>query len=63
MPMYKYRCEQCGYVYRLIITWNKDTRKKGLKCPVCRSDKVKRLITGSPIIFKGSGWTEKGNKK
>lgn len=63
MPMYKYRCKKCGYEFSIIITWNEDTKKKGLKCAVCGSDNVKRLITGNPIVFKGSGWTEKENKK
>ncbi len=51
MPTYEYRCEKCGkFEYDQRITEDPLT-----KCPKCGS-LVKRLISGSGIVFKGSGF-------
>ncbi|OGC04193.1 hypothetical protein A2276_06265 [candidate division WOR-1 bacterium RIFOXYA12_FULL_43_27] len=52
MPIYDYKCKECGYVFE---TAQKMTEKPLEFCPKC-SGPVKRLISASGIIFKGSGF-------
>ena len=53
MPMYEYKCEQCGFNFERLQKMPEEPIKK---CPKC-GGKVNRLI-GSDIniIFKGSGF-------
>jgi len=49
MPMYNYRCKQCGHEF---------TEVHGIHdlppdCPECESEDVQRLITSAPTIAKG----------
>jgi len=53
MPMYEYKCEQCGFNFERL---QKVSEKPIKKCPKC-GGKVKRLIGSNiNIIFKGSGF-------
>jgi putative FmdB family regulatory protein len=56
---YEYLCTEC------LHEWEADqkiTDDALTKCPKCGKDKAKRLISGGiGIIFKGGGWTPKGN--
>ncbi|MCH8067881.1 MAG: zinc ribbon domain-containing protein [Candidatus Marinimicrobia bacterium] len=46
MPMYDYRCKQCGDKFEeLIFSWNKE---KEIICPNCSSKDAERLI-GAPV--------------
>jgi len=59
MPIYEYQCDNCGvFEYSQRIT--EDPLKK---CPTCKS-KVKRLISNTSFMLKGSGWyaTDYGRK-
>lgn len=54
MPTYEYECQDCGYQFEL---FQKITAAPIKKCPKCKKDKAKRLISaGAGIIFKGSGF-------
>ena len=54
MPTYEYRCDKCGYEFE---QFQSITAEPLRKCPVCRTNSLKRLIgAGSGIIFKGSGF-------
>lgn len=51
MPTYEYKCENCGkFEYEQRIT---DPHLK--HCPTCNAF-IKRLISVSGIVFKGSGF-------
>lgn len=54
MPTYEYKCDKCGHGMDVF----QSMKDKALtKCPVCKSDKLHRVIgTGAGIIFKGSGF-------
>jgi putative FmdB family regulatory protein len=58
MAHYDYRCPKCG-VFELEQSI-KD--KPHTKCPKCGSD-VKRLISASGVVFKGSGFYVTDHKK
>ena len=52
MPLYDYKCTKCGHVFEA----QQKISEAPLKyCPLCKSP-VKRLISASGIIFKGSGF-------
>ena len=53
MPVYTYRCGSCGVEFERHQSFNDEPLKI---CPECRKKTVKRIITPSKIIFKGSGF-------
>ena len=53
MPVYTYRCEACGVQFEKHQSFHDDPLKT---CPECRKRKLKKVITPSKIIFKGSGF-------
>ena len=53
MPVYTYRCDSCGVQFEKHQSFNDQPLKT---CPECRKKSVKRVITPTKIIFKGSGF-------
>ena len=53
MPVYTYRCESCGVQFEKHQSFT-DTPLK--TCPECRKKALKKVITPTKIIFKGSGF-------
>jgi len=54
MPTYEYACAACGHKFE---EFQSITAPAVKKCPVCKKNKVQRLIsTGGGFIFKGSGF-------
>jgi putative FmdB family regulatory protein len=54
MPTYEYACTACGHKFE---EFQSITAKPVTKCPACKKNKVKRLISaGAGFIFKGSGF-------
>ncbi|TMB00857.1 MAG: zinc ribbon domain-containing protein [Deltaproteobacteria bacterium] len=51
MPIYEYRCEQCGIFEEM----QRITDPPLERCPKCRR-KVQRLISSTSFQLKGSGW-------
>ncbi len=43
MPMYEYRCRECGKRYEMLRRMSDADRD--LKCPDCESEKVERLLS------------------
>jgi putative FmdB family regulatory protein len=52
VPLYEYRCKQCGHKFEKIQSFSAADEKE---CPVCKGE-LERLISVSAIQFKGSGW-------
>ena len=52
MPLYEYRCKNCGHRFEKIQSFSAPEEKE---CPVCHGP-VERLISAPAIQFKGSGW-------
>ena len=44
MPIYDYRCNQCGKVSEVLV---RSPHADGVKCPVCGSQTVERIISAS----------------
>jgi putative FmdB family regulatory protein len=53
MPVYTYRCESCGVQFERHQSFNDEPLKT---CPECRKKTLKKVITPTRIIFKGSGF-------
>ncbi|HEX3472205.1 MAG TPA: zinc ribbon domain-containing protein [Silvibacterium sp.] len=52
MPLYEYRCKQCGHQFEKIQSFSAPDEKD---CPVCKGE-LERLISAPAIQFKGAGW-------
>jgi putative FmdB family regulatory protein len=52
VPIYDYRCKQCGHRFER-IQGHADVPVT--VCPQCQGE-VERLITAASVQFKGSGW-------
>src|SRR5436189_5718323 len=53
MPVYTYRCDSCGVQFERQQSFDDAPLKT---CPECRKKTVRRVITPSKVIFKGSGF-------
>ncbi|MCZ2123423.1 MAG: zinc ribbon domain-containing protein [Anaerolineales bacterium] len=53
MPVYTYRCENCGIQFEKHQAFTDNPLKT---CPECRKKALKKVITPTKIIFKGSGF-------
>ena len=53
MPIYEYACGKCEHEFEVEQRITDDPVKT---CPACRSRKVKRLISQTSFVLKGSGW-------
>jgi putative FmdB family regulatory protein len=52
LPLYEYRCKQCGHQFEKIQSFSAPEEKE---CPVCHGE-IERLISAPAIQFKGAGW-------
>lgn len=52
MPLYEYRCKQCGHQFEKIQSFS---APELTECPVCKGE-LERLISAPAIQFKGAGW-------
>ncbi len=53
MPIYEYRCNDCGKVFEAM---QKFSDKPVSECKYCSGGSVEKLISRSSFILKGSGW-------
>jgi len=53
MPVYTYRCENCGVQFERQQSFTDAPLKT---CPECRKKTLKKVITPTKVIFKGSGF-------
>lgn len=53
MPVYEYRCAACEQEFEREQRISDDPLKT---CPLCKSRRVKRLISRTSFVLKGGGW-------
>ena len=53
MPFYEYQCEACGHEFE---EFQKITDRPVKTCPECKKRRVRRLISQTSFVLKGSGW-------
>lgn len=58
MPIYEYECQKCGVTFEMMQPISAKPLKtcKGVGCNDKANGKVRRLISASGFILKGSGW-------
>ena len=58
MPIYEYECDKCGATFEAIqaISAKPLETCQGLGCNDKDNGKVRRLVSASGFILKGSGW-------
>ena len=59
MPIYTYRCESCGVQFERHQFFNDAPLKI---CPECRKKTLRKVITPTKVIFKGSGFYATDNR-
>jgi putative FmdB family regulatory protein len=59
MPVYTYRCENCGVQFERHQSFNDAPLKV---CPECRKKALKKVISPVRIVFKGSGFYSTDHK-
>lgn len=52
MPIYEYKCLECGYYFEKFQKFNESSPDF---CPRCGGP-IKKIISAPAIHFKGSGW-------
>lgn len=60
MPIYEYQCEKCGEVFEVF----QKVSDPAPKSHTCGSRKIKRLMSQTSFVLKGTGWyvTDYGRK-
>ena len=53
MPIYEYRCEECGHQNDHL---QKASERPLSKCPSCGKKAYKKLLSAAGFQLKGSGW-------
>lgn len=56
MPIFEYKCENCGKVIEVFVKSNDD---KAPTCEDCKKD-MKKIISLSSFHLKGKGWYKDG---
>jgi putative FmdB family regulatory protein len=59
MPLYDYKCTSCGKVTEVRHGFNESHTDP---CPAC-GEKVQRVFSAAPIVFKGSGYYVTDSRK
>ena len=52
MPVYDYKCRQCGQVCELFLR-SQDERR--VKCPNCGGESLERLVSAFSVLGSGTG--------
>jgi putative FmdB family regulatory protein len=59
MPLYEYRCEDCGQEFELRQKFSDDP---ATTCPAC-GGAIEKLISRTSFSLKGRGWYSEGYSK
>ena len=60
MPIYEYRCDDCGHELEKLQRMSDDLLRD---CPACGAPSLRRLVSAAAFRLKGSGWYETDFKK
>ena len=60
MPIYEYKCQNCGHFFEVLQRINEVSLSD---CPKCKKDALKKLVSAPNFRLKGEGWYETDFKK
>lgn len=60
MPFYEFQCKKCKKEYSELLSMN-NSKGKGVKCPYCKSNGKKRLMSEFAVTFTNPRGTSKGD--
>ena len=60
MPIYEYRCQQCGHDFEEMQKFSDPPVER---CPECGSLEARRKVSVSAFHLKGGGWYKDGYQK
>ncbi len=52
MPLYEYKCEDCGFRFEVLVL---PKQNETIQCPKCGSEKVKQTLSTFAAYCCGSG--------
>ncbi len=53
MPIYEYGCPDCGHQFESLQKFSDEPTRE---CPACKAVNVKKKISATSFVLKGSGW-------
>ena len=62
MPLYEYKCEECGYEFEEMLHFSERENPINAPCPSCKGKVQLKMSMGS-FHLKGSGWYKDGYGK
>ena len=60
MPLYEYKCEECGAKFETIQKFSDEPLDK---CEECGAPSPKKLLSSGSFSLKGGGWYADGYSK
>jgi putative FmdB family regulatory protein len=55
MPIYEYKCDECGHQMEAIQKFSDAPLSE---CPACGKPALKKMLSASAFHLKGTGWYE-----
>jgi len=55
MPIYEYRCGDCDHQLEVV---QKLSEEPIARCPECKKDSLRKIISAAGFRLKGDGWYE-----
>ena len=60
MPIYEYKCQNCGHYFEVLQRISEESLSA---CPECKKNLLKKLVSAPHFRLKGDGWYETDFKK
>lgn len=55
MPLYEYKCQSCGHTNEFLMKMSDPAPEA---CLVCGADSLKKMMSKTSFVLKGTGWYE-----
>lgn len=55
MPIYEYRCDNCGHQLETIQKFSDQPLRE---CPACEQESLRKMVSAAGFRLKGGGWYE-----
>jgi len=53
MPIYEFKCQNCGEITE---KWQKMADPYPTECPICKKGKLQKIMSATGFSLKGGGW-------